>query len=201
MSQQHSERHHSGPVRSAAARNAILDATAHLFEERGYDQLTIEGIAARAGTGKQTVYRWWPSKGALIADCLLEGRILPDAVTPTDTGDLRTDLTAWLDRIFQLLQQPGGEALMRSLIAAAAEHADVGRRLRASLGGDSTLIARLAAAVRAGQLAPDAPLREISEALVGAVLLRALSREAIDADTTARLLAALTGPSRPASGG
>jgi len=60
----------SGPVRSEAARQAILEATARLLVERGYDHLTMEGIAATAGVGKQTVYRWWPSKGAVIAECL-----------------------------------------------------------------------------------------------------------------------------------
>ena len=54
--------HRAGPVRSAAAREAILAATAKMFQEQGYDQLSIEGIAREAGVGKQTIYRWWGSK-------------------------------------------------------------------------------------------------------------------------------------------
>ncbi len=65
----------SGPVRSEAARLAILDAAVALFAERGYDHLTIEGIARRAGVGKQTIYRWWSSKGDVIAEAILEGRV------------------------------------------------------------------------------------------------------------------------------
>ncbi|MGO7983441.1 helix-turn-helix domain-containing protein, partial [Rhizobium johnstonii] len=65
--------HRRGPVRSEVARMAILEATARQFEARGYDQLTMEGIAAEAKVGKQTIYRWWPSKSALVADCLIAG--------------------------------------------------------------------------------------------------------------------------------
>src|SRR6187431_526693 len=118
-----------GAVRSEAARSAILEATARLFAERGYDHLTIEGIAAEAKVGKQTIYRWWPSKGALVADCLLEGLLLGEEFEPKNTGDLRADLVVWLDTIFGFLMHPQGEGLLHSLIAAAADNAEVGHRL------------------------------------------------------------------------
>ena len=57
-----------GRPRSEASRQATLMAALELAAEIGYGRLTIEGIAARAGVGKQTIYRWWPSK----ADILLE---------------------------------------------------------------------------------------------------------------------------------
>ncbi|MEJ3405199.1 TetR/AcrR family transcriptional regulator [Rathayibacter sp. YIM 133350] len=177
-----------GPVRSEAARRAILEATARLFAAAGYDHLTIEGVAAEAGVGKQTIYRWWASKGALVADCLLEGLLLPDRFEPPSTGDIRADLTAWLDEILELLDQPLGEALIRSLIAAAAEHADVGRRLYDSLGVASSLSERLERAIADGDLRRDAPIQEIGEALVGALIFRALSRLPVEAGTAARLV-------------
>jgi AcrR family transcriptional regulator len=169
-----------GAVRSEAARRAILQATARLFAARGYDHLTIEGVAAEAGVGKQTIYRWWPSKGALVADCLLEGLLLPDRFSPPDTGDVRADLVTWLDEVFGLLGTTLGDALLRSLIAAAAENADVGRRLRESLGASSSLTERLEAAVAGSELRSDAPLVEIGDALVGALILRALSRAPVE---------------------
>ena len=52
--------------RSERARRAILDAALALCRARGYDGTAIEAIAADAGVGKQTIYRWWPSKGAVI---------------------------------------------------------------------------------------------------------------------------------------
>ncbi len=185
--------HRSGPIRNEAARVAILKATAGLFESQGYDRLTVEGIAAQAGVGKQTIYRWWPGKSALIADCLLEGLILPETLTPPNTGDIRKDLATWLDQIFRLRDHPSGEDLMRSLIAAAAENADVGRRLHESIGANSSVIARLQAAVDVSEIRPDAPLEEIGEALVGAVILRALSRKPLPPDAIPRLVAVVLG--------
>lgn len=184
----------SGPIRSEAARHAILDATAALLVERGYDHLTIEGIAATAGVGKQTIYRWWPTKGAVVAECLLEGKLLADRLVLPDTGDIREDLTTWLGAIFALLETSQGESILRSLIAAAAEHAEVGRRLRDSLSGSTSVSGRLERAIgTVPNLPPGAPVEQIAEALIGAVLLRALSRSPIQPGDAARLLDAVLG--------
>ena len=80
--------HRAGPVRSAAAREAILDRDGTISRRQGYDQLTIEGIAKEAGVGKQTIYRWWRSRGALIAECLTEAVSFRLDLAAPDTGDL-----------------------------------------------------------------------------------------------------------------
>lgn len=184
----------SGPIRSEAARRAILEATARLLAERGYDHLTMEGIAAAAGVGKQTIYRWWPSKGAIIAECLLEGMLMAERLQLPDTGDIRRDLLAWLDVVFEVLETGAGEGILRSLIAAAAEHAEVGRRLRDSLSGSESVSGRLQRAIGTVPNLPEgAPVDEIAEALVGAVLLRALSRTPVVPGDAERLLSAVLG--------
>ena len=184
----------SGPVRSEAARHAILDAATRLLTERGYDHLTMEGIAATAGVGKQTIYRWWPSKGAVIAECLLEGKLLDGQLQLPDTGDIRRDLTVWLNEIFTLLETAQGESILRSLIAAAAEHAEVGRRLRDSLSGSESVSGRLSRAIGTVPNLPEgAPVARLAEALIGAVLLRALSREPGSPGDAERLLDAVLG--------
>lgn len=185
--------HRGGPVRSEAARIAILDATARLFAARGYENLTMEGVAAEAGVAKQTIYRWWPSKGALVSDCLVEGRLMPKPLTVPSTGDLRGDLLAWLGDIYSVMEAPGGDALVRSLIAAATENMEVGRRIHESLGAASSLTERFQTAIGDGQLRADAPLTEIGEALVGALLLRALGRYPADAASSELLVDALIG--------
>jgi AcrR family transcriptional regulator len=61
----------TGRKRSPEAYGAILETTQTLLEEIGFEKLTIEGVASRAGVGKATIYRWWPSKGALAVEAFL----------------------------------------------------------------------------------------------------------------------------------
>ncbi|MEU4013971.1 TetR/AcrR family transcriptional regulator [Microbacterium sp. NPDC028030] len=180
--------HRSGPVRSTAAREAILDATSRLFHAQGYDRLTIEGIAKEAGVGKQTIYRWWPTRGALIADCLVDGRLIPvDFVVP-DTGDLLADVEAWLRSVLSILDAPQGDALLRSLVAAAADDVGVGQHLGESLGVEQYLSERLRGGIRDGQLAVDAPVAQIGRAILGAIIVESLGREARDSGAVIELV-------------
>lgn len=73
-----------GRPRSERARRAVLDAAGDLFEEGGYPAATIEGIAARSGVAKTTIYRWWPNRPALVVDLLLQ--IAASAAPPPDAG-------------------------------------------------------------------------------------------------------------------
>ncbi|MFJ4172706.1 TetR/AcrR family transcriptional regulator [Microbacterium sp. NPDC089696] len=186
--------HRSGPVRSTAAREAILDATARLFHNRGYDRLTIEGIAKEAGVGKQTIYRWWPSRGALIGECLAEGRLIPVDFAVPDTGDLAVDVETWLRGVLGLLDAPEGGALLRSLVAAATEDAGVGAHLGESLGVEKHLTERLRGGIRDRQLADDAPVEQLGRAILGAIIVEALGREEHDATAVIALVRFLLRP-------
>ena len=194
--------HRSGPVRSTAAREAILDATARLFHNQGYDRLTIEGIAKEAGVGKQTIYRWWPSRGALIGECLAEGRLIPVDLVVPDTGDLLADVAAWLHTVMTLVDAPEGDALLRSLVSAATEDAGVGAHLTESLGVEEYLSERLRAGIRDGQLPADAPVEQIGAAILGAIIVQSLGRRpAAETGSLEHLVRFLFAPEREASGG
>ena len=65
------KQHSGGRPRNEESKNAILNATVDLLEESGYSNLTIEAIAAHAGVGKSTIYRWWPNKSYLVFDAFL----------------------------------------------------------------------------------------------------------------------------------
>lgn len=93
-----------GRPRSARSHQAILRATNDLIREDGYGNLSIEAIAARAGVGKQTIYRWWPSKGAVAVDAFLAQ--LDVHATWTDTGDFRSDMADHFRRFAALLTDP-----------------------------------------------------------------------------------------------
>jgi len=117
-----------GRPRSEASRQATLLAAIELAAEIGYGRLTIEGIAARAGVGKQTIYRWWPSK----ADILLEaGAANAELHVPvTDHGGYRADLRAFLEASYQMATQPGLSDLLRALMAEAQIDPEFGQRFR-----------------------------------------------------------------------
>ena len=116
--------------RSEKSRLAILGATRDLLLERGFDRLSIEAVASRAGVGKQTIYRWWPSRPALVADVLLEDadKILRPVA---HTGDLEDDLTEWAVRLTAALTTEHGYAMLRILTVAGIEHPDTAARLHA----------------------------------------------------------------------
>lgn len=166
-----------GATRSQAARDAILAATSRLVAEVGYDQVTIEGIASAAGVGKQTIYRWWPSKSAVVAECLLEGALLPNTLAPHDTGDLAADLTEWLQRVFAFISVPTHETMLRSLIVAAVENNEVGQRLSERFGASpEALTERLRSASAAGQLRPETSVQLLTDTFVGVIIARLLFR-------------------------
>ena len=182
-----------GPARSETARLAILDATARLVVERGYEQLSIEGIAADAGVGKQTIYRWWASKAAVVAESLFERRLLAVQFAPPDTGNLRADLTLWLESLFAYVEAPESAALFRSLAAAAAADASIGEGLRGALAAGEELTGRLERAVEAGEIAASASPELIVEAIVGTVILRIITRAPAQPGHAGHLIKALLG--------
>ncbi|CAL9484206.1 putative HTH-type transcriptional regulator [Nocardiopsis dassonvillei] len=103
--------------RSERARRAILTAAGELLGEVGYARLTMEAIASRARVGKQTIYRWWPTKAAVVFDVFTEmtggsaGDPLPD------TGDLDADLRTVLHAIVDEFADPLMDRINRVLVA------------------------------------------------------------------------------------
>jgi AcrR family transcriptional regulator len=119
-----------GRPRSEEARRAILVAALEIAAESGYAALTIEGIAARAGVGKQTIYRWWPTK----ADVLLEaGAAKADLRVPlADRGSYAADLRAFLTASYKMANDRALADLLRALMAEAQLDQAFGERFRAS---------------------------------------------------------------------
>lgn len=156
---------------------AILRAAADLLVSVGYERLTMEAIAARAGVGKQTVYRRWPSKSAVVAEAALSGSLVPVGGAPADSGDVVTDLRDWLRTAATWLGEPGGGAVIRALAAAASDrHSDAARLYEAFTGPfRAALVARLARGVTEGRLRAGADLGAAADALVGTLLYRALA--------------------------
>ncbi|UQX12799.1 TetR/AcrR family transcriptional regulator [Candidatus Mycobacterium methanotrophicum] len=73
---------------------AILDAALAGVAERGYDRLSMDDVASRAGVGKAAIYRRWPSKAVVVADAIALWRRRLGPVEPPNTGSLRGDIEA-----------------------------------------------------------------------------------------------------------
>ncbi|MGW4244967.1 TetR/AcrR family transcriptional regulator C-terminal ligand-binding domain-containing protein [Nocardia sp. NPDC004722] len=113
------ERPHTGRRRNEATHQAILDAALRLLGESEGAAVTIDAIARAAGVGKQTVYRWWPSKGALLLDALTERSRLQ--VPTPDTGSVRADLHAIIAATFRGAQEPSTAPALRTLLRESAQ--------------------------------------------------------------------------------
>src|SRR4051794_14530032 len=109
--------------RSERARQAILDAALELCQEQSFAGLTMEGIAKRAGVGKQTIYRWWPSKAAILLEALTE-RATATLDFP-DTGDIVADLRSQMSLVVSAFNDPMFAAYSRGLIAAAQSDPEI----------------------------------------------------------------------------
>ena len=102
MAHAETTRHHGNRHgRSEQARLAVLEAADNLLVERGFADVTIEGIAARAGVAKQTIYRWWTSKTAILFDALSTDAA--EYFTPADHADLGSDLRDQLRQLAAFL--------------------------------------------------------------------------------------------------
>jgi AcrR family transcriptional regulator len=157
--------------RSERSRTAIVTATRELLLERGFDGLSIEAVAARAGVGKQTIYRWWPSRPALVADVMLEDadKILASV---RHTNDLAADLVGWVGKLASSLTTARGSAMLRTLTAAGMEHEDTAVKLRAGFSRP------LHDSVRSRLLADgidEAAAESAADAIVGGVVYPILS--------------------------
>lgn len=152
--------------RSERSRRAIYDAALALVAEVGYPKTTIEGIAARAGVGKQTIYRWWGSKADVLLEAFLDlgdqaardaGADGNEPYAIPDTGDLAADIKAVLRATVDQLKDPRFEAPSRALAAEGVVDEQMGRVFTAKLMEPSIrlYVDRLRSAQRAGQVRAD----------------------------------------------
>jgi AcrR family transcriptional regulator len=95
--------------RGRTLERAIFDAVLDQLQAAGYVGLTMEGVAARAHTGKAALYRRWPRKEDLVVDALEHA--LPSPTDLPDHGDVRDDLLDLLRRMTAMLNSPAGCAL------------------------------------------------------------------------------------------
>jgi AcrR family transcriptional regulator len=157
--------------RGAELEQAILRAAAEELRESGYPGMTMDRVAARAGTNKNAIYRRWPHRAALGIAAYRQ--LSEDRMPRPDTGTLRGDALEMLRRANETWSSPHG-AILRGLLTAAADEPELLTLLRERSGADTmdrAWLAMLERAVHRGE-APDAAAHH-RVAITPMMLLRA----------------------------
>jgi AcrR family transcriptional regulator len=180
-----------GRPRSAAAERAIIEAVLHLVADSGIDALSVEGVAARAGVGKGTIYRRWAGKEAMIVDALASvSEELPEIPEGQSTRD---GLIALVDTIRLSTQNTAAGRLLPRVLAAVQQYPEVLEAYRAQVVEQRSdrLRALLARGVASGELRADLDMDLAVTLLVGPILYVVMMRStggAPDRATSERLV-------------
>jgi AcrR family transcriptional regulator len=159
---------------AAEVRAEVLHTVGELLLSEGMADFTIERVARLSGASKTTIYKWWPTKGALALDGYFHA-VRPALVFP-DTGDIRADIsTQFMSFIHIITETPAGK-LLAQLIGESQTDEELGKAYRALYSSGRRQIAsdRLRAAQRAGQIRDDVDVRVVIDQLWGAVYHRLL---------------------------
>jgi AcrR family transcriptional regulator len=186
-----------GRPRSEQARMAILHSTLKLLGQNGFPELTIEAVAAHAGVGKATVYRWWPNKAALIADAFASSTTRK--LHFPDTGSVRTDMSQQMRQVIKVFLSRrgrivsailGGGQSDRDLIAAFRERFLWPRRQEA--------YATLRRGILRGELRRNVDMDLLLDSLYGPIYMRFLIRhDKLSPDFVDRLCELVLAGARP----
>ena len=116
-----------GRPRSEQARQAILRTTLKILGKNGFSDFKIEEVAARASVGKATVYRWWPNKGALIADAFASSTTR--SLRFPDTGSVYTDMSQQMRQLIKVFSSRRGR-IVSAILAAGQSDKDLIKAFR-----------------------------------------------------------------------
>jgi AcrR family transcriptional regulator len=192
-----------GNVRNPDTHAAILDAAAALLAEHGYAGVSMEAVARRAGAGKPTLYRWWPSKAALLMEVYEREKAALHADDP-DLGSVQAELVRMLRNVFNFWRNtPSGQAF-RSLLAEAQADPAALRALRDEFMPRARIGARtiLARAKARSEIPVETDEDLLLDLLFGFAWYRLLTHQLRDENdaverAAAALLAAAVAPGKP----
>ncbi|MFX0577295.1 TetR/AcrR family transcriptional regulator [Nocardia nepalensis] len=166
-----------GRIRSQSARDAVLRATAELLEEQGFGKVTIEGVAARSGVAKSTIYRWWKSKATLVMDA--QGAAVTARMPDPDTGSAEQDLTVFLAALYGVVEYPLRVKALRGLMAEAQLDPDFAGPFREWVQTRRDVVIRvLNRGVARGELAADLDVEYATDLIFGPFWYRLLVEHA-----------------------
>ena len=150
-----------GVRRSPKRADALLEAAEAVLIENGYSSFSIEAVARRARAGKPTIYRWWPSKTALLLE--VYGRQKRDITYP-DTGNIEEGLFIFAKNLFSQWRDTPSGKIFRSLIAEAQKDPAAVEALAKYAHGPRAHISKLVELAKArGEVAADVDPNQIAD--------------------------------------
>ena len=160
-----------GRARSPQSQKKILAATAELLSEGGFQTVTMEAVAARAGVAKTTLYRWWPNRAALALDCV-SARMTPITPAPR-AGSYRKRFQRQLKATIRLLNGRQGQSIL-ALIGAKQTDPSLGHAYSEQIARPRRARTRKMAqqAIQAGELAPGTDPDLFLDAIYGPLYYR-----------------------------
>lgn len=152
----------------------VLRTVGALLLSEGSADLTFERIARLAGVSKTTLYKWWPSKGALALDGYFHA--VEQTLAFPDTGDVRADLTSQLRAFAQVMTETPGGRVLAELIGQSQTDEDLAKAYRTFYSSERRRLAgeRMRKAQDTGQIRPDVDVQVLVDQLWGAVYHRLL---------------------------
>jgi AcrR family transcriptional regulator len=164
-----------GRPRDPEADRAILEATIELLSEDGFDGLSIEAVAARAGVGKTTVYRRWPSKIPLVVDVISHLK-MPASVVIPDGMSTRDALVRFLSAIVRTHGSEPRDRILAGLVGAMSRDAELADALRAGLVSSrrNVVFGLIERGIARGEIRPDVDVEVVADLLGGPIVMRTL---------------------------
>ncbi|HWW14404.1 MAG TPA: TetR/AcrR family transcriptional regulator [Candidatus Saccharimonadales bacterium] len=186
-----------GRPRSEQARVAILRSALKLLGENGFSDLTIEAVAAHAGVGKATVYRWWPNKAALIADAFASSTTRK--LHFPDTGSVRTDMSQQMRQVIKVFRSRRGRILAAILAAGQSDRGVITAfRERFMRPRRQEAYATLRRGIARGELRKSVDMDLLLDSLYGPIYMRFLIRhDKLTPDFVDHLCEMVLGGARP----
>lgn len=168
------ERHGRGRRPADEVRADVLKTVGDLLLTEGSADLTFERIARLSGVSKTTLYKWWPSKGALALDGYFHA--VEQTLAFHDTGDIRADLISQLRAFVQVMTETPGGRVLAELIGQSQTDADLAGAYRTLYSSERRRLAgeRMQKAQAAGQIRPEVDVQVLVDQLWGAVYHRLL---------------------------
>jgi AcrR family transcriptional regulator len=164
-----------GRPRDPEVDRAILEATIELLAEEGFGGLSIEAVAARAGVGKTTVYRRWPSKIPLVVDVLTHLKSPLAAPIPEDM-DTRNALVRFLSEIVRAHGNQPTDRILAGLVGAMSQDPELAEAVRAGLVSSRRVVVcgLIERGIARAEIRPDVDVEVVADLLGGPILMRTL---------------------------